>query len=524
MSPRTKVSEAVLDRGGYCLRPQCQTLDDVHDCCVEVVVQPGPADDPHSGLTHLDLPEALHESPVCAATHRCRYDVGPASATDAPELPHVQSSTQPIGALRRRLQDATDDEDDHDGQDKQMSDDERYDHLALTTAALPTWDSHLNRIDYQPHLVATTSDQPDPLKSESKAEVTDAFIVRARVPRPLVEELWVLIRYRCQSGQLTNRDDDDDDDDDDVGDKPRKRRRTDISLAVSDTEGTEDNTFQVMHSKPQYSTPRFDGPSNPPNAASGQDGLSVSAATISARLDRVEIQLAQLVDVLTVPSLDNIKSDVGSAAKIFVSTPFFCKHHGAAPMFAVESDVKHRAFYKVLMRHLPSALMQVRSELEDHIKRAQGDPSLLGTTMKSWYKNLEVTITEHVCWWRVLWQAVKQPDRKATVEADLTGNKSHRTAHVPGSRSNSFAEKVNRLSSTLAEIVVDAYLEDEYKHGREFDHQRFLTDQLAPVMPHHGGIRTSQPGRRQNLRQTSCLEVVENLKTPITRSALPRWR
>ncbi|KDE02713.1 hypothetical protein MVLG_06757 [Microbotryum lychnidis-dioicae p1A1 Lamole] len=167
----------------------------------------------------------------------------------------------------------------------------------------------LNRIDYQPHLVATTSDQPDPLKSESKAEVTDAFI-------------------------LTNRDDDDDDDDDDVGDKPRKRRRTDISLAVSDTEGTEDITFQVMHSKPQYSTPCFDGPSNPPNAASGQDGLSVSAATISARLDRVEIQLAQLVDVLTVPSLDNIKSDVGSAAKIFVSTPFLCKHHGAAPMFA----------------------------------------------------------------------------------------------------------------------------------------------------------------------------------------------
>ncbi|KDE04295.1 hypothetical protein MVLG_05253 [Microbotryum lychnidis-dioicae p1A1 Lamole] len=272
-----------------------------------------------------------------------------------------------------------------------------------------------------------------------------------------------------------------------MGDKPRKRQRTDMSLAVSDTGGTEDKTFEVMHSKPQYSTPYFDGPSNPPDAQGGPDGLSVLAATISARLDHLEAQLAplinvlpRLIDVLTAPSLDHIKSDVGSAAEIFVSTPFLCKHHGAAPMFAAalrkdglvsESDVKHRAFYKALMRHLPSALMQGRSELEDH--RAQSDSLVLGTTMKSWYKNLEVTITdEHMCWWRVLWQAVKQPDRKAAVEADLTGNESHKTANVPGSRSNTFAEKVNRVSSTLAEMAVDAYLEGEYKHGLEFDHQR----------------------------------------------------
>ncbi|SGZ05107.1 BQ5605_C032g11108 [Microbotryum silenes-dioicae] len=392
-----------------------------------VVVSPGPADDPHSGPTHLHLPKALHESQVCAATHHCRRD--------------------------------------------SLTSDERHDHPASTTAALATLDSHSSTTLNQRQNFTT-------LKSESKAKVKDLVI-------------------------LTDRDDDDDDD---VG-EPRKRRRTATSWAVSDSEEAEDNTFQVMHSKPQYSTPYFDGPSNPPNAASGQDGPSVSAATIGAQLERVEIQLARLVDVLTAPSLDNIKSDVGSA-KIFVSTPFLCKHHGAAPC---SRDVKHRAFYKVLMRHLSSALMQGRSELEDHIKRAQGDSLLLGKTMKSWYKNLEVTITdEHVCWWRVLWQAVKQPDRKATVEADLTGNESHKTANVPGSRSNSFAEKVNHVSSTLAEIAVDAYLEGEYKHGLEFDHQSFLTDQLAPVMPRHDGIKTSQPGRRQNSMQIFCLEVVEN--------------
>ncbi|SCZ97976.1 BZ3500_MvSof-1268-A1-R1_Chr3-3g06495 [Microbotryum saponariae] len=29
-------------------------------------------------------------------------------------------------------------------------------------------------------------------------------------------------------------------------------------------------------------------------------------------------------------------------------------------------------------------------------------------------------------------------------------------------------------------------------------------------MPRHGGIKTSQPGRHQNLVQITCLEVVEN--------------
>ncbi|SGY77579.1 BQ5605_C005g03674 [Microbotryum silenes-dioicae] len=458
MSLRTKASEDVLDRGGYCLRrsssvqivqrPEfeldrarqarasdhtAKPLTTSTTAASRVVVSPGPADDPHSGPTHLHLPKALHESQVCAATHRCRRD--------------------------------------------SLTSDERHDHPASTTAALATLDSHSSTTSAKSHQAPTTPRRNDkrPARSESKAEVQDAFF-------------------------------------------PRKRQRTDMSLAVSDTEGTEDKTFEVMHSKPQYSTPYFDGPSNPPDAQGGPDGLSVLAATISARLDHLEAQLAplinvlpRLIDVLTAPSLDHIKSDVGSAAKIFVSTPFLCKHHGAAPMFAVESDVKHRAFYKALMRHLPSALMQGRSELEDHIKRAQGDSLVLGTTMKSWYKNLEVTITdEHMCWWRVLWQAVKQLDRKATVEADLTGNESHKTANVPGSRSNTFAEKVNRVSSTLAEMAVDAYLEGEYKHGLEFDHQRFLADRLAPVMPRHDGIKTSQPGRRHYLMQISCLEVVEN--------------
>ncbi|SCZ88808.1 BZ3500_MvSof-1268-A1-R1_Chr2-1g04649 [Microbotryum saponariae] len=42
----------------------------------------------------------------------------------------------------------------------------------------------------------------------------------------------------------------------------------------------------------------------------------------------------------------------------------------------------------------------------------------------------------------------------------------------------------------------EAYLEDEYKIGHDFDQHRFLTDQLAPVMPRHGGIKTSRPSRR----------------------------
>ncbi|KDE02829.1 hypothetical protein MVLG_06640 [Microbotryum lychnidis-dioicae p1A1 Lamole] len=191
-----------------------------------VVVSPGPADDPHSGPTHLHLPKALHES-------------------------------------------------------QSLTSDKRHDHPVSTTAALATLDSHSSTTSAKSHQAPTTPRRNDkrPARSESKAVVQDAFF-------------------------LTDGDDDDDDD--------------------------EDKTFEVMHSKPQYSTPYFDGPSNPPNAASGQDGPSVSAATIGARLERVEIQLARLVDVLTAPSLDNIKSDVGSA-KIFVSTPFLCKHHGAAP-------------------------------------------------------------------------------------------------------------------------------------------------------------------------------------------------
>ncbi|SCZ97974.1 BZ3500_MvSof-1268-A1-R1_Chr3-3g06494 [Microbotryum saponariae] len=448
MSPRAKVYEDVLDRGGYCLRRS--SSGQIVQRPERVLSRPAPGaalcyhhrrhgsscrQAPPTTLirdppTHLDLPEALHES---------------------------QSSTQPINALRRKPQDATDDEEDHDGQDKQMSNDEPYDHLASTTAALPTWDSHSSTTSAKPHRSPMTPRRND--KRPARVITEPACPAFASPSLNQLQNFTTEVRFK---GQVQRPCHYDDDDDDDVGDKPRKRRRTEISLAVSDTEGTEDKTFQGMHSKPQYSTPYFDGPSN----------------------------LARLVDVLTAPSLDIIKSDVGSAAKIFVSTPLLCEHHGAAPMFpgrlVSESDVKHRAFYKALMRQLPSALMQGRSELEDHIKRARGDSALLGTTMKSWHKNLEVTITdEHVCWWRVLWQAVKQPDRKATVEADLTGNEFHKTANVPESRSNSFAEKVNRLSSTLAEIAVDAYLEDEYKHGREFDHQRdnFLTDQLAPVMP-----------------------------------------
>ncbi|SGZ08525.1 BQ5605_C030g10800 [Microbotryum silenes-dioicae] len=207
----------------------------------------------------------------------------------------------------------------------------------------------------------------------------------------------------------------DDDEDEEPTDRLRKRRRTKVSPVLSDDEGGEDKTSPVMHSRPQHSTPYFDGPSNLPNAVSGQDGLSVLAATIGARLDSLEMKLAQLIDLLprltdllTASSLDNIEV----AAKIFVSTPFLCKHLGAAPMFlsalrnggiVSESDVKHRAFYRGLMRHLPSALMQGGSELEDHIKRAQSKSELLGPTMRLWYRALDVAITdEHVCWWRVL--------------------------------------------------------------------------------------------------------------------------
>ncbi|SCZ91711.1 BZ3500_MvSof-1268-A1-R1_Chr5-1g07623 [Microbotryum saponariae] len=333
---------------------------------------------------------------------------------------------------------------------------------------------------------------------------------------------------------------DDDDEDEEPTDRLRKRRRTKISLVLSDNEGGEDQTFRTMHSRPQHSTPHFDGPSNvswctcaprvvphsadgthnkhpqPPNAASGQDGLSVSAATISARLDSLEMKLAQLIDLLprltdllTGPSLDEIRSDVGSAAKIFVSTPFLCKHLGAAPMFATalrkgglvsESDVKHRAFYKSLMRYLPSALMQGRTELEDHIKRAQSNSDLLGPTMRSWYRTLDVVITdEH-------WQVVKQRD----TEADHTEAEPHKTVNVAKSKPNSFAEKMNRVSTILAEVATEAYLDGEYKLGQEFDHQRFLTDQFVPVMPRHAGINTSRPGSPQGSIQMACLEVVEN--------------
>ncbi|KDE03451.1 hypothetical protein MVLG_06062 [Microbotryum lychnidis-dioicae p1A1 Lamole] len=309
----------------------------------------------------------------------------------------------------------------------------------------------------------------------------------------------------------------DDDEDEEPTDRLRKRRRTKVSPVLSDDEGGEDKTSPVMHSRPQHSTPYFDGPSNLPNAGSGQDGLSVLAATIGARLDSLEMKLAQLIDLLprltdllTAPSLDNIKSDVGSAAKIFVSTPFLCKHLGAAPMFlsalrnggiVSESDVKHRAFYRGLMRHLPSARMQGGSELEDHIKRVQSKSELLGPTMRLRYRALDVAITdEHVCWWRVLWQVVKQPD----IQADRTEVELHK------SKPNSFAEKMNRLSIRLAEIAAEAYLDGEYKLGQEFDHQRFLTDKLAPVMPRHAGIKTSRPGSPQGSMQMACLEVVEN--------------